>query len=234
MIADLSERRLQPEWMDDPSIDPVEHRRALRGLRRINWISGTSSALFKAIYRRLPSGQTPCRILDLACGGGDVTRELQKRLTRSGISTVVDGCDLSPTAVSQAQHAATRAGLPCRFFSHDACRGDLPADYDCFTSMLFLHHLDDEAIVDLLRRMQEATPLVVIDDLVRSAAGLFLAHVGARLLSRSPVVHLDGPRSVEGALTPEELQKSAERAGMVGACVTRRFPERMLLTWEKA
>jgi hypothetical protein len=76
-----------------------------------------------------------------------------------------------------------------------------------------------------------ARRLVLINDLRRSAGGWLLAYVGTRLLSASPVVHTDGPRSVAAAFTPVELRQLAERAGLAGATVVRRWPFRLLLTW---
>ena len=71
------------------------------------------------------------------------------------------------------------------------------------------------------------------NDLARGWTGLTLAHVGLRLLTRSPVVHFDGPRSVEGAFTPAEALALAAKAGLKGATVARRWPCRFLLTWER-
>src|SRR5438128_111546 len=53
------------------------------------------------------------------------------------------------------------------------------------------------------------------------------------LWSRSEVVHVDGPRSVEGAYTPEEALELAKRAGLRGATVRRSWPCRFLLSWER-
>jgi len=106
--------------------------------------------------------------------------------------------------------------------------------YDVVMCSLFLHHLERGQARTLLARMAEqARRLVLVNDLVRSPAGWLLAHVGTRLLSRSWVVHTDGPRSVAGALTTAELREVAAEAGLVGAEVAGRWPFRMLLTWRR-
>jgi hypothetical protein len=74
---------------------------------------------------------------------------------------------------------------------------------------------------------------VLVNDLSRSRTGLFLALVGTRLLSTSDVVRVDGPLSVKAAFTPAEARALAERAGLRGAKVMRRWPCRWLLTWER-
>jgi hypothetical protein len=78
---------------------------------------------------------------------------------------------------------------------------------------------------------ETAGRLVLVNDLNRSLTGLVLAHVATRLLTLSSVVHADGPRSVRAAFTPNEVRALAERAGLSGAVVARRWPCRWLLTW---
>jgi hypothetical protein len=73
----------------------------------------------------------------------------------------------------------------------------------------------------------------LINDLERRPLGLWLARYGGRLLSSSPVVHVDGPRSVEGAFTLAEARGLAEQAGLHGATIVRRWPFRYLLAWRR-
>ena len=75
---------------------------------------------------------------------------------------------------------------------------------------------------------------VLINDLIRSRVGYLLAYFGTRLLSRSRLVHVDGPLSVAAALTCSEALRLADRAGLKGASLSRHWPERFLLSWRKA
>src|SRR5207253_4164581 len=100
---------------------------------------------------------------------------------------------------------------------------------------LFLHHLDERQAIELLRAMAcSARRLVLINDLVRSRTGYILAYLGTRLLSASDVVHTDGLRSVEAAFTLEELRALARRAALDRVRVTRHWPCRVLLEWERS
>jgi 2-polyprenyl-3-methyl-5-hydroxy-6-metoxy-1,4-benzoquinol methylase len=225
-------RLLQPEVMDQPGLDPARHRQALAGLRRINFFSGSAGILWPPLAGLARSASRPVRVLDLATGGGDVAIRLWHRARRTGLSLEVEGCDVSPVAVEHATRQAERRRAEVRFFVADALSGDLPPGYDAVICSLFLHHLTDDQAVALLRRMAAtAGRLVLVNDLVRSRAGLLLARVGTHLLSMSPVVHVDGPRSVEGAFTVAEARALADRAGLAGATVARRWPCRFLLTW---
>ncbi|WP_414027101.1 methyltransferase domain-containing protein [Cyanobium sp. ATX-6F1] len=115
-MVNLKERNLQPEWMDDPGIDPLDHAEALRGLQRINGLSRAASSLFapiRALARRLPD--RPLRVLDLACGGGDNTLALAELARREGLNIRFDGCDLSVQAVAVATGNAVARGLEANF-----------------------------------------------------------------------------------------------------------------------
>jgi hypothetical protein len=227
-------RRLQPEVMDQPGLDPGRHRQALRGLGRINFWSGSASILWPPLAALARATSRPVRVLDLATGGGDVPIRLGRRARRAGLPISVDGCDVSPVAVEHAKRQAERDGAGVSFFVADALAGELPSGYDAVVCSLFLHHLTEDQAVGLLRRMAAAAGLLVlVNDLVRSRAGLLLARVGTRLLSRSPVVHVDGPRSVEGAFTIAEAKELAGRAGLGGTTIVRRWPCRFLLTWQR-
>jgi SAM-dependent methyltransferase len=231
----LGARKLQPEIMDEPDMSGERHAQALRGLERINALSGSARMLWPAVagLARENSGK-PVRILDVATGAGDVPIRLWRRAKRAGVWLELSGCDRSASAIAYAQRRAEgRASV--RFFEWDVQRSDLPAGYDAIMTSLFLHHLCDKEAVHLLKRMARAAQrLVLVNDLARSLKGLVLAYFGTRVLSRSPIVHLDGVRSVRAAFTIKEVCSLACRAGLADALVARRWPCRYLLTWRKA
>ncbi len=235
LLSGLRERHLQPEWMDRPDLDEGRHRDALCGLERINRWSGSARILWRPLARL--AAETPgraCRVLDVATGGGDVPRALGRRARRAGLPLILEGCDISPVALAHARRRCAEEGMEVRFFQADVLREPLPTEYDAVISSLFLHHLTEEQAIELLRRMGAAGRVVLVNDLMRSRTGYLLAWVGTRLLSRSEVVHFDGPRSVEGAFTPEEARQLAEAAGLACAVVRRRWPCRYLLSWHRS
>ncbi|MEZ6059243.1 MAG: methyltransferase domain-containing protein [Planctomycetaceae bacterium] len=240
MTPDLSIRIRQNELMDDPSIDPGSHQQALRGLRRINWFSRIESVLWAAMLPATTAAVCEHRqltVLDIASGGGDLVVRLGRRFCLHGIDVRIDGCDISSTAVAVASRSASDAGLRnVRFHQCNVFEGDLPGDqHDVVMCSLFLHHLDQQQAVHLMQIMKySATALVLVDDLCRSRIGYWLAWAGCRLLSRSPVVHADGPMSVEGAFTCDEATRIAEQAGMDGTTIQRHWPQRFLLKWKAA
>lgn len=231
-LRSLRTRKRRPEIMDQPGLDPVRHAQALRGLRRINGLSGTARRFWPELEKlsRLTEGRT-LRVLDAACGGGDVAISLAEIAKGRRIPVEVQGCDLSPTALEYAREQAKRRGATVGFFEHDVLATRLP-DVDVVLCSLFLHHLSDDQAVSFLRAMSlSAQRLVQVSDLVRSRVGLAFAFFGGRLLTRSDVVHVDALRSVEAAFTVAEATTLAERAGLRGARFRHHFPERFHLIW---
>ena len=225
----------EAELMDDPGLPEAEHLRALGGLARINAISGTAARLATAIRRRLAgrSQPRPLTVVDVACGGGDVTVGLARRLVRrcGAVNVHVVGLDVSPRAVERARKRAAGGAEPVSFEVRDVVADGCPP-CDVVVSSLFLHHLDDaEARAMLAACAAAARCGVVVSDLIRSRIGLALAVAGTTLLSRSHVVRTDGPLSVRAARTPAEYRDLFTAAGLPGATVRRVWPERVIVEW---
>jgi SAM-dependent methyltransferase len=230
----LNNRDRQPEVMEQPGLDPKEHAKALMGLRRINAISRCSAGLFRPIEAlAITQPAQPLRVLELACGGGDTAIDLALMAKRKGLALDIHVCDLNPEAVAIAQSNAVRRQAALTVFTADALAK--PTDHNSFDVVyctLFAHHLDELDVVRLLEVMAlRSRKLVLVDDLIRSRLGFALAWIGTRLLSRSSVVHTDGPLSVRAALQPDEMKSIAMQAGLNDAQIKRSWPERYLLSW---
>lgn len=235
-MASLRYRCREPEIMDQPDLAPSRHHQALTGLARINLLSGTAGSLFRplvGLQQRL--GKDRLRILDVASGGGDVVVRLWRRAVRAGLDWRIAGCDISPVAVEHARARALESEALVHYFVHDVLTQPLPVGYDAVLCTLFLHHLEDDQAVELLRAMVHppgsGPALVLVSDLNRSWPGLLLAHLACRLLTRSGVVHTDGPRSVRAAFTRAEAGQLARQAGLEGSVIQRVWPCRWLLSW---
>lgn len=230
----LHKRTLLPELMDAPELEREPHWQALAGLARINRWSGSAALLWPGLAALARARQQPIRVLDVATGAGDVPIALVNRARRAGFSLQFDACDVSEDALAFADRRSERAGTPMRLFRCDVLAEDLPPGYDAVISSLFLHHVDDPQAVTVLARMaRSATALVLVNDLQRGRTGWWLAYWGTRALSRSEIVHSDGPRSVERAFTVAEARALADKAGLDGAEVAPRWPCRWLLSWHK-
>jgi 2-polyprenyl-3-methyl-5-hydroxy-6-metoxy-1,4-benzoquinol methylase len=232
----FTSRHCVPELMDQPGLDKQQHRQALDGLRRVNRISATSGIFWPTIEALAKQrNDRPLSVLDVACGGGDVAVSMAQRAKRAGIKMTIDGCDISSVAVQHAQQQAAEAEVDASFFQHDVLADQFPQEYDVLTCSLFLHHLNETDAITLMQKMSAATgQLVLIDDLRRTRFGFVLAWAGCRLLSRSPIVHHDGPQSVVAAFSDSEARELAKQAGMGEVTISRHWPQRFLLTWRHA
>jgi 2-polyprenyl-3-methyl-5-hydroxy-6-metoxy-1,4-benzoquinol methylase len=176
----------------------------------------------------------PLRVLDIATGSADLPIRLAQRARSAQLPIQFSACDLSPTALEVAAQAAAKANVSIEFFPLDAVSDPIPADFDVIMVSLFLHHLSDEQIVQLLAKLAKATlRLILVNDLVRSWWNFGTVFLATRLLSRSSVVHFDGPASVRAVFTKAELIELAAQAGLTNATVRSQFPARWLLVWRK-
>jgi 2-polyprenyl-3-methyl-5-hydroxy-6-metoxy-1,4-benzoquinol methylase len=252
-MASMKQRHLVPEQMDNPDLDPREHQRALAGLRRINWFSGTASQLQKEFLRIAASRpQRHWEILDVGCANGEVAFELASRL-RGKLDFTLTGWDMSPVAIASAearragelqhspvQPSVTASGSPasCLRFKVRNLFDELERtagqpQFDIIYCTLLLHHFSDEDAIRVLAAMRQlARHAVIVDDLRRTRLGWLLAVAGCHLLSRSPVVHFDGPQSVRAAFSSQEALRMANTAGLNGATLRHHWPERFQLCWE--
>lgn len=236
LMAFLSERQSEPELMDQPGLETVEHRGALAALRRVNWLSRSVPELWKEL-RKLARGYDqgqPLRVLDIACGGGDVAIRLAIRARRHGLPITIHGCDISETALAVAAEYARRADLAAmEFFRLDVLNEPIPKGFDVIMCSLFLHHLSDADGARVVRAMSLAAhKAILIDDLLRTSLGYALCWVGCRILTQSRIVRIDGPLSVRAAYSRQEVERLIDRCGLAGATIKRHWPERFLLAWE--
>jgi len=233
----LSQRSRRDEWMDDPRLAVDEHRGALRGLQRLNAWSRSSRLLWPdiaAAARERAARGMRLRVMDVATGSGDgpIAMARRARVQRLPIDWVL--CDRSGVALDAARRAADTVGVSISLEQVDLLNDQLPSGADVVTCSLFLHHLDDDAAVTVLRRMADASIVGIgAADLVRSRRGLLLAWAASRALTRSAVVHTDATLSVRGAFTIVEAQSLAARANLHGAFVHAAWPQRWVLWWRR-
>jgi ubiquinone/menaquinone biosynthesis C-methylase UbiE len=243
-------RRREPELMDDPNADPRAHRSALAALRRSNRWLGFDAVLVKKFAAMAPAGEVS--MLEIGSGGGGFIEALAaydqktagrrqangKRQTNGQLRLI--GVDRSRFAISDAQAHLGKSivGSGHKAFSlvaGDALRlpfGDRSADV--VVCALLLHHFDPAGAVRLLREAARvARHAVVIGDLDRSSAAWLLTWVVTRLMSRSRLFHVDGPRSVRAAYRPAEALRLAAQAGLAAANVRAVFPFRWTLVWRR-
>ncbi len=174
-------------------------------------------------------------MLDVATGAGDIPRALLQIGRRQHGVAYRSNCRFAtsiPRAIEFARQQAEAAAAPIEFFQCDVLKDDFPAGFDAVVCTLFMHHLSDAEAAELMRRMAAAARrLAVVCDLARSKLAWWLTYAGTRLLTRSPVVHVDGPLSVQAAFTMDEIRVLAAEAGLADCQIRRGQPFRFVLSW---
>ena len=219
--------------MDDPGLDAVSHRAALRELARLNRLTRMDRLIWNVVRPIAAASPAPLRILDVATGAGDLPNRLAALAAREGVSLQLTACDMSDLALDVARRNAAAANVEISLFRFDFLAGEAPTGFDVAHCGLFLHHFDPPEVEIILRKMSHAASTVIVQDLRRTRLGLAMAWAAPRLLGRSQIVRVDAVRSVQGAYTIEEMNDMALRAGLVGARVRAVWPGRQLLIWKQ-
>ncbi len=232
--APMLPRVLRPELMDDPGLALGPHRRALAGLARLNLLSNAAGTMAGAVVtmgqRNGAKDLSSLTLLDVACGSADVVAGVLRAVPLKACMV----CDFSQTALDQAKNRLAGSNIT-QYLRADVLSGSPLPRADIVTCSLFLHHLTREQVVVALRAMAAAARLgVIVSDLRRCRFGSVLAAVVPRLVTTSYVVHTDARLSAAAAWTQRELAVLATEAGLQGARITRTFPARLLLMWDRA
>ncbi len=231
----LKIRQLEPEIMDDPLLSDEEHERALQGLARVHWLTGSTQRLWLKLLPLLRQQKTgaPLRVMDVGCGDGLMLRQLAVKCQRHGFPIQPIGCDLSERALAMTATAARRDGLEIELHRVDVTQQALPVDADVIICSLFLHHFSEPQVVAILKQFgSSARRLLLVEDLLRSPLGYYLCWLGVHVLTRSRVVHTDGLLSVRAAFTLPEIEGLISETEITGARLSKHWPERFFLEWQ--
>jgi SAM-dependent methyltransferase len=218
-----------PEWMDRPQPVSAELITDLKNLRALNRFFG-SYRLVRHFLRRWIQPNEKLRVLDLATGSGDIPRLVVDFARRLGARVEVDAVDFQEATVAIARQLS--AGYPeityhCADIQHF---GDARS-YDLVLFSLALHHFDESAATNLLRRCRELSRAnVLVADLRRG----WLASVGVDLLTRTifreAMTRNDALASAARAFSFAELDALAVSAGWKDFG-HRRFPFARQAIW---
>ncbi|MBA8816948.1 2-polyprenyl-3-methyl-5-hydroxy-6-metoxy-1,4-benzoquinol methylase [Microbacterium halimionae] len=194
------------ELMDDPDCDQTRLRATLKRFGLINpVIAGWRGVYRSKLLPYLTSLGRPARVLDLGCGGGDVTAHLADLAQRDGLSVEWVGVDPEPTAF---EVASTRSRENLRFVHADAA-GLLAAGerFDAVISNHVMHHLGDDLPEFLALSQQLSSGPVLHSDIARSRRAYALYAIAITPFAPGTFLRTDGLRSIRRSFTARELQE---------------------------
>ena len=229
----LSSRSLEREILDDHSPPQPIVDEVYAFLGAINrWLGGGRATLrrFEAFSAQWTPGER-VHVLDVACGGGDLARDLIAWGRNRGFRVQVTALDVSPRALASARGRGDDERL--HFLCGDVhCAPCRDRAFDYVTCALFFHHLTDDEVVRTIRSFDRlARRGIVINDLIRGWRHLFWSWLFTRPFNA--VLRHDGPLSVRRAFRPAELALLAVRSGVTWLSIQHHFGHRMTLAGER-
>ena len=216
MFLDTSKRSDRTEIMDDLEMEGDLLSRSLAKLDWINkWLGGNSVTLnaVDALIIDIPKEQT-IKIVDIGSGSGDMLRLVMDRLRKQGRSAEILGMDANDFTVNYARRESAdypEIKYQTAYVSEETFEN---LEYDILLGTLFLHHLKDDDIIDVMKiGTQKAKVGVIINDLHRSQIAYFLFNL-LTLFIPNPMIRQDGLTSILRGFKRKDLEKYTKAIGI--------------------
>ena len=209
--------------MDRDDLPVAQLDQAFRGLARLRTLSNCATGIANQVYDLTRI----CRdkkisLIEYGCGDASLLRDVIHKLRAYKIDATGVGLDINKNAIALAQANAPHIG---RFICADACEYNLDQRFDVGFTSLFLHHLNTRQTIIVLKRLAQTCRLgFVCFDLHRSITAWITTWMACRMVTSSPIVHNDGPRSIEAAYHNSELCQIAAQLDLRDVKIKSAFP----------
>jgi SAM-dependent methyltransferase len=218
--------------MDDPNADPEVLRDSLQFLAKVNSRAGYTRATLchlKGFARRWKPGQT-IRMIDLATGSADIPRAILRWSRAAGFDVKIVGVDRHATT---ALAAAAQSDPDLTIIQCDVLAMPFePGSFDYAVTGLFLHHLDDDQAVEVLKIMDRlSTRGIIAADILRHRRLYWWIKLFT--IFSNPMVRHDALISVGQSFTRPEVLSLRQRAGLDYTQYFGHFGHRFVLAGEK-
>jgi len=209
------QRSGESELMDFPDADETLLLATVRQFRTINRLVSRSRSLIRRFILRDAHrrGLSHITVLDVGAGGCDIGVWITGAARRYGIEAHVICLDQDPRIIAYARECT--AEIPnIAVVEGSAAELDQLGPVDYIFANHFLHHLPDEAIVELLPLLARTARYgYVLNDLRRSRMSYIGYSLLAGLFFRGSFAYYDGRLSIRRGFTKSELQHIVGAAG---------------------
>ncbi len=235
-FSDFLSRCTLPEIMDHPSTSKADFLRAMAEIRWVNRYLNGTSCMLEAVQKLCQNiaSEDSLSLLDLGTASADIPLAIAQWARKSKRTLTIKALDLHPLAIMEGRRYVQN------YPEIEVVQGNAldctesESQYDFVISSMFLHHLENEDAVELLRGMaRQAKRAVIVNDLERHP----LAWLGIRLLGwvtlKGKIFRYDSALSVKRAFTKQELENLCQQAGLHQALIEARVPFRWVITWQR-
>ena len=240
-MMSLRKRSAELEIMDDLDCHGEVVDQTLRELDVINTLLGGNYVTIDGIKELISyaedtfmpagTGQKELRargvsIADFGCGSGDLLKKIVEWGRRRNIKINASGIDANPHIIKFArQHNPDITFESLNVFENKTT-------YDIITATLFVHHFDDDQLVELFKSMNAHSRIgVVINDIHRHFLSYHSIRLLTKIFSKSAMVKFDAPLSVRRAFKKRELIDILKRAGINDYKLKWKWAFRWQLVW---
>lgn len=220
--------------MDTPDIDPEFIRRSLRFIRVVNLLLGYTRATLSHLKRFSQSwkpGET-ITILDVATGSADIPVGISRWARKKGWDVRIVGLDRHALTASNAREIAA-GDRTIQILRGDAL--ELPfadGSFDYVITNMFLHHLDEAAVVRVFEEMNRVSRRgIIAADLIRDRRAYLWVNLFT-LLANKRLRH-DACVSVRQAFNRDEILSLRAQANIRYSSYFEHFGHRFVLAGEK-
>ncbi|MEI9919202.1 MAG: methyltransferase domain-containing protein [Bacteroidota bacterium] len=225
-MMSLRTRSAELEIMDDLNCHGEVVDQTLRELEVINRLLGGDYVTIDGIKKLLKEKRS-YTVADMGCGGGDLGIKIERWGRKHGFDLSVTGIDANPNIIDFARRQYPENKFEALDVFSDEFR---KKQFDIITATLFVHHLDDEQLVELFRSLK-ARVGVVINDIHRHSLSYYSIKLLTQLFSKSAMVKFDAPLSVRRAFKRKELIAILDKAGIKSYTLRWKWAFRWQLVW---
>ena len=181
MLINLKKRVHEKELSDNFSIQINLLHKVLKQLALINNLFGTNRVLINGV-KKLVSKTNKTRIIDLACGGGDVTYHLHKWARNKNFNIKIVGIDGNKNSIDYANANYANHNL---IFKNKTL-GEVKINGELIISSNFIYHLTNQELIQFLNLNVPKTEYgIVFNELERSNLAIILFKISLVNKSRA-------------------------------------------------
>ncbi len=195
--------------MDDLEMEGDLLSRSLAKLDWINkWLGGNNVTLsgLDQLIANHPKDEV-LKIVDIGSGSGDMLRLVTDKLRKQNRKVEILGMDANDFTVNYARRESVdypEIKYQTEYVSVSTFDN---LEYDILLGTLFLHHLKDQDIIDVMKIGTEKAKLgVIVNDLNRSQVAYFLFNL-LTLFIPNPMIRQDGLTSILRGFKKADLEK---------------------------